>query len=127
MPDSIPILEAPPGPAWTYRAVVRRVIDGDTIVVTVDVGFGIEHTDSIRLLHINAPEMVGESRAEGYAARAALETLIPENHTVLIQTVRDKREKYGRLLANVWTAQDLYVNGAMVASGNALPYEGGKR
>lgn len=126
-PDSIPILEAPPGPAWTYAGKVVRVIDGDTLAISVDVGFNTHIEEVVRLRHINAPEVVGETKAEGLAATAALREMLPNGHAVVIHTVKDRNDRWGRLLAEIWTSDGTYVNGAMVAGGHAVPYEGGKR
>ena len=49
-----------------YRAFVRKIYDGDTITVDIDLGFDIIlHKQKIRLLRINAPEVRGEQREEG--------------------------------------------------------------
>ena len=50
-------IEAPHQEADTYRCRVRRVIDGDTLEVTVEVGFGVEVYQVLRLREIDAPEL----------------------------------------------------------------------
>ena len=48
--------------AYNYLAVVDRIIDGDTIVITVDTGFYLKYKTQVRLLRVNAPETRGASR-----------------------------------------------------------------
>lgn len=47
---------------WAYRAKVERVIDGDTLDVTVDAGFANYRTERLRLLGVNTPERKGATR-----------------------------------------------------------------
>ena len=55
---------------YEYRAYVRKVYDGDTITVDIDLGFGIVvQGQKIRLLRLNAPEIRGEEREEGLKSR----------------------------------------------------------
>lgn len=58
---------------WSYRASVVRVIDGDTVVLCVDLGFGCRYVATIRISGINSPELPGES---GLFARDALIELL---------------------------------------------------
>ena len=56
-----------------YRAYVRKVYDGDTVTVDIDLGFDIIlHKQKIRLLRINAPEVRGIERELGLKSRDAL-------------------------------------------------------
>jgi endonuclease YncB( thermonuclease family) len=62
---------------------------------------------------------------EGKVAKAWLEAHLPKG-TVTIQTEKDHREKYGRYLATLFVG-GVNVNAAMIADGQAVPYDGGKR
>jgi endonuclease YncB( thermonuclease family) len=42
---------------WDYRASLVRVIDGDSLVVVMDTGFGGRQEETLRLLHVRAPEL----------------------------------------------------------------------
>lgn len=123
----IPKRPAPDAPDYVYRAVVLEVIDGDSIWLSVDQGLEEWAHKNVRLAHINAPEEVGANRAAGLAARVALQSILPDGAHVRIQTYKDRTEKYGRYLADIWTSDGIYVNGWMVDAGFAVPYEGGKR
>lgn len=110
---------------YEYRATVLRVVDGDTIDATVDLGFDVHVNQRFRLYGINAPETRGESRDAGKAAKAYLQTLLTthagKTGELTIQTRKDDREKYGRYLA-VLLAGDANLNHLMIAAGHAVPY-----
>ena len=78
--------------------------------------------EKLRLHRINAPELHGRSAKRGRAARDHLKSLV-EGKEVLLQTIKDRREKYGRYLAEIWLEQPnaagLNVNDALVAAGHA--------
>ena len=58
---------------YEYRAFVRKVYDGDTVTVDIDLGFDVVlKGQKIRLLKINAPEVRGEQRLEGLKSRFVL-------------------------------------------------------
>ena len=111
---------------YEYRGYVRKIYDGDTITVDVDLGFGIElKGQKMRLLRINAPEVRGEQRPAGLKSRDALRGLIG-NKWVIIRTIRDKKGKYGRWLAEVFLNQgdtQLNVNDWLITEGHAEPLE----
>ncbi|RMG67827.1 MAG: nuclease [Calditrichaeota bacterium] len=113
------------GKLYHYRAVVTRVYDGDTIWVQIDLGFYVEiKREKIRLARIDAPEIRGPERSAGLAARDFLRDLIL-NQPVLLQTLKDRKGKYGRYLGEVWLEQDgryINVNDLMVAKGYATPW-----
>lgn len=111
-------------PLYRYRATVRRIIDGDTIEVALDYGDHTYRTRRIRLLGYNATEMVGESRAAGYAARDALAKILPDGCRVYLATQLD-RTNFDRLLAWGYADGDgselLDISAAMIAAGHGAP------
>lgn len=61
---------SPESSLYHYRAIVKEVHDGDTITVDIDLGFHTWiHDEHIRLAQINAPEVIGASKAAGIASR----------------------------------------------------------
>lgn len=109
-------------PAYRYAATVIRIVDGDTCYLNVDCGFRIFGAMEFRLYGINAPEVVGASKAAGLAAKAYLETLVPAGAAITVETFKDP-EKYGRWLGILHTdGETASVNDRMVSSGNAVPY-----
>lgn len=109
---------------YHYRAVVTDVYDGDTCTVDIDLGLSTwVRGEKIRLHRINAPELTGRDRRRGLAARDHLRQWLL-NKPVLLQTIKDRREKYGRYLAEIWLEQQgrwINVNDAMIAAGHAKP------
>jgi len=111
---------------YTYKAEVIRVIDGDTVVLNIDLGFKIYHKTSCRLAGINAPEMNSkdeEVRAAAVESKEYLMRLLPEGADVTI--ISKKLDKYGRPVVdflaesnNCWS-----VNSLMRKSGHATIYK----
>lgn len=91
---------------YLYRAVVKRVIDGDSIVLDIDQGFGDwKHDQTIRVLGVNAPELktgTVASRAYGAASKFALADRLPPGARVVLGTVKDRAGKFGRWLGVLW-------------------------
>ena len=86
---------------YEYRAFVRKVYDGDTVTVDIDLGFDVVlKGQKIRLLKINAPEVRGKERPEGLKSRDALRKKIG-NKWIKIKTQKDKKGKYGRWLGEL--------------------------
>lgn len=111
---------------YTYRANVTSVYDGDTCTVNIDLGL---HTwlndEKIRLNRINTPEIRGEERTEGLIARDRLRELV-SGKSIILQTVEDKQEKYGRYLGELWVMDEMgkmiNVNDLLVREGHAQYY-----
>lgn len=110
---------------YTYRAKVTKVYDGDTITVDIDLGFGIVMKEqSIRLLGIDAPELRGEERQQGLSSRFFVADRIPIGSVVIMKTVKDRKEKYGRYLATIYYGDTLVnLNEEIIANGHAKVYE----
>ncbi len=107
---------------YEYRAFVRKIYDGDTITVDIDLGFDVVLKDQkIRLVRIDAPEVRGGERPEGLKSRDALRTKIG-NKWVKIKTQKDKKGKYGRWLGEIWL-EDLCVNDWLLKEGHASLYK----
>ncbi len=108
---------------YHYTAQVQSVYDGDTCRVDIDLGLGIWlRNEKLRLVRINAPEMTGPDKARGVASRDFLRELI-DGREIIIETLKDRRGKYGRYLAEIWMEQDgvwSNVNDALVAAGHAV-------
>lgn len=106
---------------YVYHNVsVLRVIDGDTVEMSIDAGFRVNYRDSFRLLRINAPERYVEG---GLEAKQHLEALLAGG-VVLVETV--KRDKYGRWLVEIYIPGPetgmLNVSDKMCMDGHAVPY-----
>jgi micrococcal nuclease len=110
---------------YTYKAAVTRIVDGDTVIVDIDLGFGVWLKEqSLRLAKINAPEIKGSSRESGIAAKDFLSKLIL-NKWVQIRTEKGQ-EKYGRWLATILIEEDknlIDINHKMITEGYAEAYK----
>ena len=113
---------------FLYKCVIQRIVDGDTIDVNIDLGFGIWlYKERIRIAGIDTPEKRTRDKVEkvfGLAATAKAHELVPEGSHCIIRTRRDKAGKYGRTMGD-FVLEDgrLYTN-IMIESHHAVPYEG---
>lgn len=107
---------------YEYRALVRKVYDGDTITVDIDLGFDmILRNQKIRLLGINTPEVRGKERERGLISRDALRTKIGSKW-IIIKTQLDKKGKYGRWLGTIFIEEE-NVNEWLIKEGLAEVYK----
>lgn len=119
---------------YTYKAQVLHVVDGDTVDLHVSLGFEMYHKARFRLLGVNTPESYGKDACEaGRAAKQFMIDHLPIGTTVVVATKKDKREKYGRMLCEMWL-HDAFgkdgsksVNQTLIDAGHAKPYDGGAR
>ena len=87
---------------YSYHGTLERVVDGDTIIVTLDLGFkAFQKGVRLRLAGINTPELRGESREEGKRAKGVVEHFFEKlGPGVTIRSV--KKDSFGRYIAYVW-------------------------
>ena len=109
---------------YHYRAVVQSVYDGDTCTVDIDLGLRAwVRGEKIRLHRINAPEVRGKERQAGLLSRDFLRSQI-DGKPVLVQTLKDKKGKYGRYLGEIWlespSGELVNMNDRMVEEGFAV-------
>ena len=116
---------------YEYKGIIRRVVDGDTVDITLDLGFDILYNNRIRLHGINAPESRTsdqEEKVRGLAAKDRVRELCPVGSTVTIKTIKDGRGKFGRILGEIWLESlQGSVNEILVKEGHAVEYFGGSR
>jgi len=121
---------------YEYRARLLRVVDSDTVNLNVDLGFDTHLHSRFRLKGINAPEKnspVQSIRVAAYDAMHYLEGLLIG--WLLVKTYKDKEDKYGRWLCEIYKYDSsvsdrnfaMSINGEMIKAGHAVPYDGGKR
>lgn len=104
---------------YQYRALVRRVYDGDTVRMDIDLGMRVWiYDEPVRLYGINAPELRGRERPAGILARDYLKTLV-DDKMVTARTYQDKRGKYGRWLVQIRLDDGTDINRKMVEAGHA--------
>lgn len=114
-------------PTYHYRASLVRVIDGDTIVVRVALGFHAAIDITVRIAGIDAPEMHGPEREAGGAAALWLADLLADAPALYVRTHRDSRS-FARWVADVAIPRpgdedgELHdVSELLIAAGHAVP------
>lgn len=102
---------------YTYKASVERVVDGDTLYVHIDEGFGMGIFQYLRLRGINCPET---DTPEGKKAKAFIERELAQVPYIILTSSRS--DKYDRYLADVWYGEgegEKYLNGLLLDEGLA--------
>lgn len=115
-----------------YQADVLKIVDGDTLDLMIDLGFDVHHKVRVRLYGLNTPESRtsdDEEKKRGLQAKDFTLNWVKESETIFIQTIKDKTEKYGRILARIYSNEKMEkcLNDDLISSGNAVEYFGGKR
>jgi|TARA_R100001460_G_scaffold13602_9_gene30642 micrococcal nuclease len=112
---------------YEYSCTVKRVVDGDTVDVILDLGFDILYKSRVRLFGIDTPESRTrdkDEKARGKMASAFLENAINNGNSVVIQTkLKDSRGKFGRVLGDV-VVDGVNINQSMVDNHLAVKYFG---
>ncbi len=114
---------------FTFKAVLAKVVDADTLVAHVDCGFGIWVSQRLRLRGINAPE---RKTLEGVEAKQYVVSRLEKCPFIVIKTYSP--DKYGRRLADIFYSSgqsDLhalarkgtFLNQELLDKGFAVVYE----
>jgi len=109
---------------------VEKTIDGDTVDLIIDCGFGILSKQRVRLDGIDTPESATRNVQEkvlGLETKQFVDRWLREQKTLRVRTRKDADDKYGRLLATVWGDTQECLNEIMVRDGWAWAYSGGKK
>ena len=122
---------------YNFRVTeINRVVDGDTIDVTIDLGFDLYKKERVRVAGIDTPEKRTrdlEEKALGIDAtnylKKKLEDTIAGDDELTIRTeLKGGMGKYGRLLGWLYIGEDdVSINEQMIAEGYAWSYDGGTK
>lgn len=116
---------------YTYRATVTHVVDGDTVDVTIDLGFTIFIKERVRLSGIDAPESRTSNLDEKKYGLQAKQWLVDElglvAGEVVIETTYNAKGKFGRVLAALYVTDERNLNEEMIRLGLATRYTGGHK
>ncbi|MBP7710051.1 MAG: hypothetical protein KA100_03160 [Rickettsiales bacterium] len=82
---------------YTYKAYLKRVVDGDTLHANIDLGFGIFHEEILRLAKINCAE---SKSGDGQKAKAALEKIFSEVPFFIVKSI--KTDIFNRYVADIF-------------------------
>jgi len=116
---------------YEYKCTVNKIVDGDTVDVDIDLGFGIVLTDErVRIMGIDTPESRTRNKIEklfGLAAKKRLKELLSK-HCVLKTEINkdgeDMKGKFGRVLGDFVAADGRLVTDIMIEEGHAVAYHG---
>ena len=120
---------------YEYKAKVLRVVDGDTVDVDIDLGFGIwMHRERVRMMGIDTPESRTRDKVEkafGLASKARLKVLLPIGSITVLKTEidksgEDKKGKFGRILGD-FIVDDRRATDILIEEGHAVAYFGGSK
>src|SRR5210317_2370244 len=118
---------------YEYRVKIVKVIDGDTVDVDIDLGFGIVLSDErVRMMGIDTPESRTRDKVEkkfGLASKAKLKALLPIGSMQVLKTEidrsgEDKKGKFGRILGD-FIVDDKRCTDILIEEGHAVAYFGG--
>ena len=122
---------------YEYRVKIIKVVDGDTVDVDIDLGFGVTLTDErVRIMGIDTPESRTRDKVEkvfGKAAKQALLDMLGETSILKTQINRDGEDmkgKFGRILGDFIVdrhGESISVVQALVEDGHAVDYYGGSK
>ena len=118
---------------YIYRIKeIYKVIDGDTIDASIDLGFGIYLTKRIRLAGIDTPESRTTNAKEkimGLESKDWLKHRVENAQCILIKTeLPDSTEKYGRIIGHLYiNGEETSLSTQMIDAGYALLYDGGTK
>jgi endonuclease YncB( thermonuclease family) len=97
-----------PTVTYTYPAKLERVVDGDTAVLIIDLGFNCSVTQPVRLKGYNAPELFGPNATKAHQAKAELQGLLA-GRKLIIKTTKAFSQSFARYLAEVYYITDTGV------------------
>ena len=116
---------------YDYKAKVNRVVDGDTVDVDIDLGFGIWlHSERVRIMGIDTPESRTSDKEEkvfGLASKARLKELLSKDVVLLTfkdkSTGEDAKGKFGRILGDFQVGNKTAAQ-ILIEEGHAVLYHG---
>jgi len=123
---------------YEYRATIVKVVDGDTVDVDIDLGFGIVLSDErVRVAGIDTPESRTRDKEEkkfGLAAKARVKQLLGKTcvlKTQINKNGEDMKGKFGRILGDFWVeryeGKRERVTDIMIEEGHCVAYFGGSK
>ena len=120
---------------YEYKCKILRVVDGDTVDVDIDLGFGVwMHKERVRMMGIDTPESRTRDKVEkafGLASKDRLKELLPIGSIGVLKTEidrsgEDKKGKFGRILGD-FIIEDKRATDILIEEGHAVAYFGGSK
>ena len=112
---------------YEYRCKVSRVVDGDTVDVDIDLGFGVWlHKERVRIIGIDTPESRTRDKEEkkyGLAAKAFVKDFFKIGDVILTTKKYDAKGKFGRILGD-FKCNGRTLSKVMIEMHHAVEYHG---
>jgi len=89
---------------YQYNAKIVRWVDGDTVILDIDLGFYVTRQERVRLARINAPELnsqVPYQVRKAKSARAKAKKFAPEGSEVVLSTSKNDIDRYSRYIGEI--------------------------
>jgi len=112
---------------YEYKCKLVRVVDGDTVDVDIDLGFGVwMQKQRIRMYGIDTPESRTSDKVEKVYGKAASAFLTKWTNAgeLSLKTFKDGKGKYGRILGEIWYGGEHNINQLLVDNHHAVRYYG---
>ena len=112
---------------YEYKCKLVKVVDGDTIDIDIDLGFGVWlQNQRIRMYGIDTPESRTSDDIEKVYGNAAKLFLVKWTNSgdLTLKTFKDGKGKYGRILGEIWYAGKHNINQLLVDNHHAVRYHG---
>ena len=119
---------------YEYKVNILKVVDGDTVDVDIDLGFGVWlRKERVRLAGIDTPESRTSDAVEkvfGQAAKDRVNSLLGDEATLISQISKSGdniKGKFGRIIGNFKTINGEIVADILMNEGHAVAYSGGDK
>lgn len=111
---------------YTYSVKVTRVVDGDTVDVDIDLGFGMSYRKQrVRMMGIDTPESRTRNLEEKFYGKASKAHLVEKLKDQKVKLVSHEKGKFGRILGELFIGNNpVSVNQQMIDEFHAVPYFG---
>jgi len=89
---------------YQYNAKIVRWVDGDTVILDIDLGFYVTRQERVRLARINAPELNSKVPYQvrlAKSARAKAKKFAPEGSQVVLSTSKSDIDRYSRYIGEI--------------------------
>ncbi len=112
---------------YEYKCKVTRVVDGDTVDIDIDLGFGVWlHKERVRIYGIDTPESRTRDKVEkrfGLLAKEFVKGFVKGSSVILRTQKYDAKGKFGRILGDI-VVDDKSLSETMIQEHHAVAYHG---